>query len=76
VTSFLEIYGLGASLGEQHGGLHPFSSASFCTPTFYLEWLGSVGAILGFWCGMALVWSPLGVFYFSLSREVETFRKV
>ncbi|KAH9961430.1 hypothetical protein BGW80DRAFT_894715 [Lactifluus volemus] len=30
------------------------------------EWLGSAGAVLGFWCGMALVWSPLAILYFSI----------
>jgi len=31
------------------------------------EWLGAVGAIVGFFCGMALVWSPLPVVYFYLT---------
>ncbi|KAF8260069.1 hypothetical protein EI94DRAFT_1689981 [Lactarius quietus] len=31
------------------------------------EWFGSVGAIMGFFCGIALVWSPLTVLYFYLT---------
>ncbi|KAN0127279.1 hypothetical protein V8E53_014883 [Lactarius tabidus] len=30
------------------------------------EWSGAVGAIVGFFCGIALVWSPLTVVYFYL----------
>ncbi|KAH9034191.1 hypothetical protein EDB85DRAFT_1020965 [Lactarius pseudohatsudake] len=31
------------------------------------EWFGAVGAIVGFFCGTALVWSPLAVVYFYLT---------
>jgi hypothetical protein len=32
-----------------------------------LEWFGAVGAIVGFFCGIALVWSPLAVVYFYIT---------
>ncbi|KAI0247211.1 hypothetical protein BJV78DRAFT_1247410 [Lactifluus subvellereus] len=51
------------------------SSATFYIQVACLEWLGSSGAILGFFCGMALVWSPLGILYFILSRESEALAK-
>ncbi|KAI9435757.1 hypothetical protein H4582DRAFT_1968557 [Lactarius indigo] len=49
VMSFMDDYGPGAPLAEQH------------------EWFGAMGAIVGFFCGTALVWSPLAVAYLSLT---------
>ena len=31
---------------------------------FRLELSGAVGAVVGFFCGIAIVWSPLAVVYF------------
>jgi hypothetical protein len=55
--------------------IYSLYSAIFYMQITCLEWLGSLGAILGFFFGMALVWSPLGILYFTLSRESETLTK-
>ena len=59
---FMDDYGPGAPLAEGYGrhGLH-YPAQSL---TSSLEWFGVVGAIVGFFCGIALVWLPLVVIYF------------
>jgi hypothetical protein len=63
---FLDAYGLSVPLPEKYGEPElPFASTYL---TFFgsLEWSGTVGITFGFYCGTALVCSPLAIVYFSL----------
>jgi hypothetical protein len=66
--SFLGVYGLRASLPEKHGApewlfflaILALILSNICCP----EWSGSVGVTLGFFCGNAIIFSPLAIVYF------------
>lgn len=64
--NFVDDYGPGAPLLEGHGEQHePIFPPNL--ELFDLEWSGAVGATVGFFCGIALVSSPLTVVYFYLT---------
>jgi hypothetical protein len=67
-ASFFNVYGLSASLPEKYGAPEWLFSAmlGFTSKICYPEWSGTVGVTLGFFCGIALVCSPLAVVYLSL----------
>jgi hypothetical protein len=62
---FLDAYGLSVSLPEKYG-VSELPFASIYLTFFVVEWSGTVGITLGFYCGTALVCSPLAFVYFSL----------
>ena len=65
-VDFRAAYGLRATVLEQYGEPRSLlvSARIECLSFVTAEWYGTVGLTLGFFCGMGLVWSPLGVVYF------------
>ena len=62
MIDFVKIYGPGAPRAERYGGHRLFSSAQILI--ICLGLLGVVGAIVGCFCGIALLLSPVFVALF------------